>query len=317
MNTNSIIKSVKSTVGRTCFKVKKHSPEIMAVTGTLGVIASFVMACKATTKVSDILEDAREQVNDVHEALEEFSEDKYSEEDAKKDLVIIYAKTGVEFVKLYAPAVIIGGLSLTSILASNNILRKRNAALAAAYATLDKGFKEYRGRVAERFGAAVENEILHNLKVTEVKQTVTDENGKEKSVKVSIPVSDGTTYSPYSKIFDETNPYWEKNAELNRYFIDRVQRMWNDTLIARQGKPVFLNEVYESLGFDKTKAGQVIGWVYDPENPNIDSYISFGIHDIYTCSNSEAERKIAFINGYERSVMIDFNVDGNVWELMS
>lgn len=313
---NTIIKSIKSTVGRVCYQTRKHSPEILAITGTIGVIVSGVMACKATTKVSSIVEETKDRVNEVHEALNTYPEDTYSKEDSKKDLAIIYANTGVQFIKLYGPSVILGTLSLTGMLASNKILRKRNVALAAAYTTLDKGFKEYRSRVAERFGDAVENEILHNLKVTDVKQVVTDENGKEKKVTVSIPVSDGTTYSPYSRVFDEINPYWEKDAEMNRFFIERVQRMWNDTLIARQGKPVFLNEVYESLGFEKTKAGQIVGWVYDPNNPDTDSYISFGITDIYTCNNKDAERKVAFINGYERSIMIDFNVDGNVWENM-
>ena len=316
MKTNTIVKSVRSTVGKVGFKMRKHSPEILAVTGTIGVIVSGVMACKATTKISGILENTKSQVDDVHEALDTYSPEEYSVEDSKKDLTIIYAKTGVELVKLYAPSVILGTLSLTGLLASNKILRKRNIALAAAYATLDKGFKEYRGRVAERFGTAVENEILHNIKAVEVKETVVDEDGKKKTVKTTIPVSNGMTTSPYSRIFDETNPYYEKNAELNRFFIERVQRMWNDTLISRQGKPVFLNEVYDSLGFDRTQAGQVVGWVYDPANPDIDSYINFGIQDIYTCTNAEAERKVAFLNGYERSIIIDFNVDGNVWELM-
>ena len=78
-----------------------------------------------------------------------------------------------------------------------------------------------------------------------------------------------------------------------------------------------INDVYEMLGHDKTKAGQVVGWVYDPDSGEGDNYVDFGLYDIYTKPKYEAEAKAAFINGYERSVIIDFNVDGNIWEKMA
>lgn len=311
------------TFGKIKFSFKKHSPEILVVAGVVGTVTSAVMACKATTKVNDIIEEKNETLEKIHKAterleagetLETKSGETYTLDTVKKDTAAVYFQTGVKFVKLYAPSVILGALSITSILTSNNILRKRNVALSAAYAALDKGFKEYRGRVIERFGEKVDHQILHNIKEVEVEDVVTDEKGKEKKEKKTIEVIDGTDYSPYAKIFDEYNPNWEKSSEHNMFFLKSVQNYMNDKL--RANGHVFLNEVYKELGFEDTKAGQVVGWIYDPDNTTGDNYIDFGIHDIYKCSNSVAERKTAFINGYERSIILDFNVDGNIWELM-
>lgn len=119
--------------------------------GVIGVVTSAVMACKATTKVGEILDKTKEDVETIHKCeADESVKERYSSEDAQKDLAIVYVQTGMKFAKLYGPSVILGALSITSILASNNILRKRNVALSAAYAAIDKGFKEYRSRVIER-----------------------------------------------------------------------------------------------------------------------------------------------------------------------
>ena len=313
----NIKNNISKTFNKAVFLTKKHSPEILMITGVVGIITSGVMACKATLKVNDILEEAKSDIEKVHTVLndESVTEEKYSEMDSKKDLAAIYVQTGLKLAKVYGPSLIIGTLSITSMFASNNILRKRNVALAAAYAVVDKSFKEYRGRVIDRFGEEVDRQIKYNLKTMKVDEVITDENGKEKKVKKKIEVGGPDMYSPYAIIFDETNPYWEKDAELNKFFLQSRQAQANDKL--RANGYLFLNDVYEMLGHEKTKAGQVVGWVYDPDSGEGDNYIDFGLYDIYTKPKYEAEAKAAFINGYERSVIIDFNVDGNIWEKMA
>ena len=313
----NIKNNISKTFNKAMFLTKKHSPEILMITGVVGIITSGVMACKATLKVNDILEEAKSDIEKVHTVLndESVTEEKYSEMDSKKDLAAIYVQTGLKLAKVYGPSLIIGTLSITSMFASNNILRKRNVALAAAYAVVDKSFKEYRGRVIDRFGEEVDRQIKYNLKTMKVDEVITDENGKEKKVKKKIEVGGPDMYSPYAIIFDETNPYWEKDAELNKFFLQSRQAQANDKL--RANGYLFLNDVYEMLGHEKTKAGQVVGWVYDPDSGEGDNYVDFGLYDIYTKPKYEAEAKAAFINGYERSVIIDFNVDGNIWEKMA
>ena len=275
--------------------------------GIVGTVASAVMACKATTKATKVVEETKKDIKIMHEALEEGETrmgEPYSEDAFKKELASSYVHTGIEIVKLYAPAVCLGALSLTSIVASNNILRKRNVALAAAYATVDKGFKEYRNRVVERFGKEVDKELRYNLKATQIQETVVDENGKEKVVTKTIYESDEPKVSDFAKIFDEQSPYFQKDADANRFFLQSQQAYANNLLQAR--KYLFLNDVYKLLGFEPTKAGQVVGWIYDPNNRDRDNFVDFGLCDFSRPSVKE------FMQGHERAVILDFNVDGNI-----
>lgn len=289
-------------------KTIKHSPEILAGVGVVGVIASTVMACKATTKLSYILEESKDQLDQIKTvAVDPAYADKYSEDDAKKDTTITYVQTGVKVAKLYAPSVILCAGSLGCLLASNNILKKRNAALSAAYMTVDKSFKEYRKRVADRFGEEVEKEIRYNIKAKEIAEV--DENGNEvtETVKVMDGTDDPNTYSDYARFFDESCAAWQNDAEYNLTFLKAQQQYANDLLKSR-GR-LFLNEVYRMLGIDETKAGQVVGWVYNPDNPTGDNFVDFGIY------NMQRERVRAFVNGYEPNILLDFNVDGVIWDL--
>ena len=290
-------------------QVQKHSPEILMGVGVVGVVTSTVMACKATMKLNDILEESKETRDKIKEVENNPKyEDKYSPEDAKKDLAINYVQTGMKVAKLYAPAVLLGGASLGCLLASNDILRKRNAALSAAYMTVDKSFKEYRNRVTERFGEEVEKEIRYGIKAEQIETTVVDEDGNETTVTDTVKTMDPNSYSDYARFFDAASPYWQNDPEYNLMFLKAQQQYANDLLRAK-GR-LFLNDVYDMLGIEKTKAGQVVGWVYDRENPNGDNFVDFGIYDM------SKERVRAFVNGYETNILLDFNVDGNIWDLM-
>lgn len=303
--------NISRTLSKTGFKIKKHSPEILVAVGTVGVVVSTVMACKATLKVDAVMDDTKKKVNKIHVAVEngvtEIGET-YDIQDSKKDLTSVYAHTGVQLAKLYGPAVLIGAASITCMLTSHNILRKRNLALAAAYATVDQGFKEYRGRVIERFGKDLDRELKYNIKAEEIEEKVVNEDGSETVVKKTVEVAEFNPYSTYAKVFDESCAGWEKDAEMNMFFLHRQQDWANEKLKSRGY--LFLNEVYEMLGFMPTRAGQSVGWIYDEKHPIGDNFVDFGIFDV------ERERVRAFINGYERSIILDFNVDGDIASLM-
>lgn len=321
MTKTEFVNSVSRAVHKVGFTVRKHSPEILLAAGTVGIVASTVMACKATTKTGAILEKAKEQVNGVHQVLENeelnkmYAEEygmEFTAEEAKKELAVVYLQTAVDFVKLYGPSVLLGAASLTCILASHNIIRKRNVALTAAYATLDQSFKGYRGRVIEHFGKELDRELKYNIKSKEIEEKVTDENGEETVVKKTVeyadlPIENGLDCSEYARFFDEyCIGCWQKDTEYNLMFLRNQQRYANELL--RTKGTVFLNEVYEMLGIPRTKAGQIVGWVYDKNAPIGDNYIDFGIYD------PRDPNKRAFVNGLERSILLDFNVDGPVWD---
>jgi len=306
-----LVKTVSYSFNKIGFKLKKHSPEILVVAGVVGTVVSAVIACKATTKVSEILENSKNLIDSIHDCqANEAMADQYTPEDAKKDLAIVYIQTGLKLAKLYAPAVALGTLSIASILASNNILRKRNVALAAAYATVDKTFKEYRNRVIERFGEQVDKELRYDIKAKKIEKTVVGEDGKEKKVKETIQVAKIPGYSDYAKFFDSSSNAWEENAEYNLMFLKAEQNYANDRLKARGY--LFLNEVYERLGIPPTKAGQIVGWIYDRDNPNHygDNYVDFGLYNIHK------EKTRDFVNGYEEAILLDFNVDGPILDLI-
>lgn len=303
-NKTEILKSVNGVTSKAVMKLKKHSPEILVVAGIAGTVVSAVLACKATTKVAEILDKTKGTLDTIHEGMETgaINGQEYTNEDGKKDTVVVYAQTGMKLAKLYGPAIILGTLSVTSILASNNILRKRNVALGAAYAAIDKSFKEYRGRVIERFGEQVDTELKYGIKAKKFEEIEVDpETGKEKKVKKTVMVADPNLQSDYAVYFDSKSRNYETNPDYNRMFLKAQQAFANDKLQTRGH--LFLNEVLDDLDLPRTPAGQIVGWTKDGP----DGYVNFRI--------VEVERETED-GRHEPALLLDFNVEGNIWEKM-
>lgn len=303
-NKTEIMKSVNGVASKAVMKLKKHSPEILVVAGIAGTVVSAVLACKATTKVAEILDETKGTLDTIHEGMETgaINGQEYTTDDGKKDTVVVYAQTGMKLAKLYCPAIILGTLSITSILASNNILRKRNVALGAAYAAIDKSFKEYRGRVIERFGDQVDTELKYGIKAKKFEEIEVDpETGKEKKVKKTVMVADPNLQSDYAVYFDSKSRNYETNPDYNRMFLKAQQAFANDKLQTRGH--LFLNEVLDDLDLPRTPAGQIVGWTKDGP----DGYVNFRI--------VEVERETED-GRHEPALLLDFNVEGNIWEKM-
>lgn len=315
MNKTEMMNKLTRTFNRAGLKLQKHSPEILVVAGIIGGVSAAVLACKATPKVNDILEDTKKKVDSIHKVAEnpeeyvsEKNPEPYSEEDAKKDLTIVYTQAGIELVKTYAPAIVVGTLSVASILAGHNMLRKRYVATAAAYTVLDKNFKDYRGRVIERFGKGLDKELRYNIKAKEVEETTVNEDGSEVVTTKTVEEIDPSTVGDYSRFYDEWCLGYEKNnPEYNLMTLKLKQGYLNEKL--QINGHLFLNEAFDELGMPRTPVGSVVGWIYDPSNPDIDSYVSFG--DFYDASNPE---KRDFINGREQAILLEFNCDGVIFE---
>ena len=289
-------------------KLKKHSPEILLVAGIAGTVASTVIACKKTLKLNDILDEKKDTVDAIHTAVEKNNEN-YTQEDANKDLTLTYIQTGVKISKLYAPAIGLGMLSIGAIVSGHKILSKRNAAITAAYVLIDKSFKNYRNNVIERFGQGVDQELRFNIKSKEVKEK--DENGKTVKTTVQEINTDEwhKDFSDYARFFDASCQGHTKDPETNLIYLKHQQAYCNELLKARGF--LFLNDVYEILDIPKTKAGQIVGWLYNKDGntpTNGDGYVDFGIYD----PNYAASRR--FVNGCEYNILLDFNVDGPILE---
>ncbi len=286
--------AVTLKVARTALVLQKNSPSILFGVGVVGVVATAVLASKATLEVEGVLE---EHDTNLERIVKAKTLKEYSEEAARRDKILVFAKTTSSLVKLYGPTVISGIITIACLTKSHNILSDRNAGLAAAYAIVDKGFKEYRKRVEKEFGTEKDLEFLHGVEEREY-----IEEGKQghKVVVEKVARREGFP-SVYAKFFDEVNPSWQRNPDYNYVFIKARQQYANDMLKSRGH--VFLNEVYDMLGMERTSAGAVVGWVLG----NGDDYIDFGMYD-----DRPAARD--FVNGREPSILLDFNVDGVVYD---
>lgn len=287
------VQKVGPVVGKAMLKVRKYSPEIMIGVGVVGVGACVFMACKATMKLEDVIDEHAAAVDDVKNCPEGTPKKEYNREMAK-----VYFKTGAELTKLYLPSACVGAVSIACICGAHGIMLKRVAGLTAAYTAVDEAFKDYRSRVVERYGEDVDRELRYGFKEELVTSTETDENGNIKTILEQHTVVDNTGHSQYAKFFDQSCGPWEKDPEYNLMFLCAQQEFFNNRLKAIGH--VFLNEVYDALGIQRTQAGQVVGWVVG----NGDGFIDLGIYR----GKSEADRR--FLNGLENVFLIDPNVDG-------
>jgi hypothetical protein len=311
MNVKDIQNSLTQSFGRGGLYLQKHSPEILLGAGLIGMVATVIMASKATLKANDIVEETKRSLNVIDNAKINGTTAgmaPYSVEDAMKDKAIVYVQTGLKFGQLYGPAASVGLLSLTAILASHGVMRKRQVALVAAYNLLKEGYDNYRRRVVEDLGEETDKNYYLGLKDESHTETEVDGEGNKKKVKKTNKALYDKHMAPsiYSRFFDESNPMWRTDRTLNKAFLIAQQNYLNDVLIIRGH--VYLNEAYERLGFDHTEAGAIVGWVLkDPESMKEEGragYINFGIFDV----NNDPGRE--FVNGTNPSILLDFNVDG-------
>jgi hypothetical protein len=285
--------AVTVRAGSAVLATRTNSPALLFAGGIIGVAGTVVLACRATLKVEEVLEDTQKKLMDVKTVQHE----KYSEGDRRQDLAIVYVRGAVKLGQLYGPAVVLGGLSVAALTGSHNILTRRNAAVTAAYAALEKGFKQYRERVIEEFGEDKDREFRHG---SETRQVV--EDTKQGPKVKTITTVGGDAPSIYARFFDQMCDPWDPVPEYNLIFIQCQQQWANDRLRAKGH--VFLNEVYDALGIPRTKAGQVVGWSIKKGG---DQFVDFGV---FTGDQQARD----FVNGRDGAILLDFNVDGIILE---
>lgn len=292
---NGLTQTVTRKVARSILTTKKNSPHIFFVAGLAGVLTSTFLACKATLKLDKTLDETKNDLmglQGLKARVGTISEGElYREKDYYQDLGYVYTKSAINFSKLYGPACVLGGISIAALTGSHIQLSRRNAALTFTLAAVSKAYEDYRSRVQQEIGQ--ERELELHRAISDQKVEI---DGKKQLVKVTDP----NGWSPYARFFDESSPNWQKDAELNRIFLQCQQTYANHLLRARGH--IFLNEIYDCLGMERSQAGVVVGWVV---NGNGDGFVDFGLFEV---SSSP------FINNFERSVILDFNVDGVIYD---
>lgn len=293
--------AVVNRFGRPLLHLRKQSPQVMFAGGVVAAVTGTVLACRATLKLSDTLAGTEELRDKAEMLYAEGTNEDYPEKQYHKDLTVLKVRGILNVTKLYAPSAGLMMLSVALLTGSHVTLNRRNASLTAAYATVDQAFEKYRQRVVQQLGSDADRDFRYGTEL--VTESVEGEDGKKKSVK-HTRVDSTQTPSKYARFFDETCNDWKSNPEYNRAFLHCQQTYANDMLRARGH--VFLNEVYDALGIPRTREGAVVGWVMDGQG---DSFIDFGIFDDLT---NPAVRD--FVNGREYSILLDFNVDGIIYD---
>lgn len=285
-------------VGRQALVAQKHSPSILFGVGVVGMIGSTVLACRATLKVEEVLEKTKKDVEETKkkiEIVESMEHRDYSEQDRKQDIAVVYTKGVVNLAKLYGPSILLGAASIACLTKSHNILAQRNAALTAAYIAVDEAFKKYRSRVVEEYGEDKDRELMYSSEPVEI---VSEKGNITYSRRV-----DENAPSMYARFFDQLSPEWSPEPEYNLVYLKHQQSYFNHMLKARGH--VFLNEVYDQLGIERTKEGSVVGWILAEKGT--DNYIDFGLYE-------DNPRARDFVNGREGAILLDFNVDGLIYD---
>lgn len=304
----AIPQSITLKAGRAALAISRRSPEILLAAGIGGFVATTVLASRATLKMDDILTDAQtnlETAKDLYgdKALQHKKNAEYTEEDYLKDRIYIYTHLGVDTAKVYAPAIVVGGLSIFFLTKSHRILSDRNTALIVAYSALQKGFDEYRLRVRNHVGEDIERDLYYDAQRTWVREKVLNELGEEQEIEVAKKRVGENLASPYAMFFDELNPNWEKIPEYNLHFLRAKQAYFNNMLRSRGH--LFLNEVYDDLGLPHTQQGAVVGWVLSDDGSG-DNFVDLGF------MNGDTQARRDFVNGLEGAILLDFNVDGYI-----
>jgi len=320
MSIVSVFKNVamgsSKTAAKVAFKLKKAAPAIAVFGGTVGTVAAGVWAVKKTAS------DAPEVLDEIKEDISAVKEQNLG----KRALAGAYVKGGLKIVKLYSGPIVLEVGSVCAILYGYNIVNGRLVAMGATAAALEEtnrrtqqAINNYRQALAERYGADFEKDLVYNEgdflvnfgnpeNAVPVEKTV-DEDGNEHTEEGYWELSHDTknpcdVISPYAVIFDETSSEWSTDPEYNKMTLRRIQQTCNDLLHARGH--LFLNDVYHELGLPDTRFGQMVGWI---DGGDGDGYVDFGIYDIAAVNNRRE-----FINGYEPSIILDFNVDGVIWD---
>ena len=307
-----MIKETIMDIGGTVAKATEdHAPEIGLGLGIVSMVAATVFACKGTIKAKKAVEDAKDDLDTIAKTEETgttFDEDnnpvEYTEDDSKRDKLIVCSRLGVELIKAYGPTVLLTAFGIFSLVKGHNILRKRNLALIAAYETVSESYRKYRDRVKDLIGDTAAKNLKLGLEEKEI-EVDTGKKNKDGSPKMKKekkliydPLKD---FSPYSRIFDSSCDSWTGDPIYDQSTLKARQAFWNNALKNRETHTVFLNEVYTDLGYPPTAAGQEVGWSLKHDCG--DGYIEFGFDNVAYEPNKD------FLEGYEPCCILDFNVD--------
>lgn len=229
---------------------KRHGSTILTIAGSVGVIATTILAVKATPKATQLIEKAKEEKGEELTAIE---------------TVQVTWKT-------YIPAVTMAVGTVSCIFGANVMSKRNQAALVSAYALIDSSYRQYKHKLVEIYGEETHNSVI-------------DAIAAEKAKEVGIYAESMCANS--CLIDDEAcgDPVLFYDQFSDRYFKSTIEQVitaqyhFNRNFVLRGYCP--LNELYDFLGLESTAYGDTVGWSVEDELYFIDfnnrkSYLADG-----------------------------------------
>ena len=308
----NLMNTLKHAYGTVKFAAREHAPAICLVTGVGCVIAGTVTACIASTKLGDVVDNAKTHIDNINSAIDNgyvmdkddegndikvpINEDEYSKKDAQKDKLIVFANAGGNIIKKYALPATLTAIGIVLICHSHKIMSNRLVGVTAAYEGCREAFKSYRNRVKEEYGEEKERELYYGYKKV---SSVDPDSGE---------IKEEVKYSPdrYENTFfftERTSKEWEHSSSYNKVTIKNIENQANDRY--NTYGYVMLFEVLDMLGMDRTPESYMLGW----KKGNGSDFISFGVFEGFDPRNQE------FINGLSKDCVLHFNVDGIIGDI--
>jgi hypothetical protein len=282
--------------------LKLRSPQILLGVGIATAVGSVAAAVVATTKLDEVKAETAKRLEEVDEALQdETLKEKYSEADAANDRKIIKIQGGAKIAAMYLPAAALLACSIAAFAGGHHILMLRNGALSAAFATMSAMFENYRKNVVDKYGADADAALRGNVISSSITGTVIDADGTEHTLTKTVEESRVDEAYDFARFYIGADMNNMHDVNYDETFLRAQQTTANELLQARH--ILLLNDVYELLGFKKTKAGAMVGWIWDPKRPYGDNYVDFRMR-LTSREDRSGELQPAYF--------LDFNVAGSI-----
>ena len=284
-------------------KGKRNAPQIAIITGMVAGGIALVTACIQTTKLSEIVDKSKEELDERQKAVDEGltrkkedgTEEPYTQEMADADKKKLKIKTAFRIAKLYALPATFTALSIALIFGGSHMFSTRLAESVAAYNGVVAAYKAAQDRCKEVVGDEKTTDIFNGIKKTgelgEVEEV--DENGKAKKMKSEVGTADGN--GRWSFIFsEETSTMWSKDHMYNQQLFSCQEADLNRMLDIDGA--VTVNDALKKLGITRTKQGQRDGWIAK----------EFGGKDGYV------QIRATLLDYRTETYLIELNIDGNI-----
>ena len=292
MSIASVIPTIGNLAAKIGFQITKHAPEILTYGGIATMGVGTGLAVKQSFRYMEkVTEPEMVHLYKIQETLD--NSKTYTTNDARHDRALVYSRLLVRTITHYALPLGVFAAGAAMVVSGHNIVSKRLAQSIAAYGALNTAYENLKNRLVAAAEDDFNQESYDHILETDV---VRDEQGV-------IDRGRSVSSSPYTFVFDVSNPNYTGDQGQNDLFLSSTQNYLNDRLQARGH--VFLNEVLEALGFEDTPEGALTGWVKNGEG---DGYISFGV------SGHWNERYDHETDVMTDDYILDFNVDGIIWD---